>query len=168
MRVTSHAKDFPEHAHDAECGSGEHHSHVRVQLAQTFIGLVFVVNSFVTEWLPGFDTNVVGFNAVTGALILGFPIIWVALKDLRAGSFNTNLLVALAVLALFSAGHYQEAGIVSFFMQVGQIIEARTAEGALAVVFGRLSARRIFSGPGHSAGSVLFFCDCRHLSVTRP
>jgi glyoxylase-like metal-dependent hydrolase (beta-lactamase superfamily II) len=37
-----------------------------------------------------------------------------------------------------------------------------------AVVFGRLSARRIFSGPGHSAGSVLFFCDCRHLSVTRP
>jgi hypothetical protein len=37
-----------------------------------------------------------------------------------------------------------------------------------SVVFGRLSARRIFSGPGHSAGSVLFFCDCRHLSVTRP
>jgi Cd2+/Zn2+-exporting ATPase len=134
MRVTSHAKDFPEHTHDAECGCGEHHSHVRVQLAQTFVGLVFIVNSFVIEWLPGFDTNVVGFSAVTGALILGFPIIWVAVKDLRAGSFNTNLLVALAVLALFSTGHYQEAGIVSFFMQVGQIIEARTAEGALASI----------------------------------
>jgi Cd2+/Zn2+-exporting ATPase len=107
---------------------------VRVQLAQTFIGLVFIINSFVTERLPLFDTNVVGFSAVTGALILGLPIIWLALKDLRAGSFNTNLLVALAVLALFSSGHYQEAGIVSFFMQVGQIIEARTAEGALASI----------------------------------
>ena len=40
--------------------------------------------------------------------------------------------------------------------------------GVHPVVFGRLSARRIFSGPGHSAGSVLFFCDCRHLSVTLP
>ena len=76
----------------------------------------------------------VGFSAVTGALILGFPIIWVALKDLRAGSFNTNLLVALAVLALFSSGHYQEAGVVSFFMQMGQIIETRTAEGALTSI----------------------------------
>jgi Cd2+/Zn2+-exporting ATPase len=134
MRVASHVEDFPEHAHDAECSCGEHHSHVRVQLAQTFIGLVFIINSFVTERLPLFDTNVVGFSAVTGALILGLPIIWLALKDLRAGSFNTNLLVALAVLALFSSGHYQEAGIVSFFMQMGQIIEARTAEGALASI----------------------------------
>jgi hypothetical protein len=47
---------------------------MRVQLAQTFIGLVFIVNSFVIEWLPGIDTNVLGFSAVTGALILGFPI----------------------------------------------------------------------------------------------
>ena len=38
------------------------------------------------------------------------------------------------ILALFSSGHYQEAGIVSFFMQMGQIIEARTAEGALASI----------------------------------
>src|ERR1039457_6609806 len=37
----------------------------------------------------------------------------------------------------------------------------------LPVVFGRLSARRIFSGPSHIAGSVSFFCGCRHLSVTR-
>jgi hypothetical protein len=41
-------------------------------------------------------------------------------------------------------------------------------KGTDAVVFGRLSARRIFSDPGRSTGSVLFFCDCRHLSVTRP
>jgi putative transposase len=39
--------------------------------------------------------------------------------------------------------------------------------GVEAVVFGRLSARRIFSGPSHIAGSVFFCCGCRHLSVTR-
>jgi hypothetical protein len=26
----------------------------------------------------------------------------------------------------------------------------------------------VFSGPSHIAGSVSFFCGCRHLSVTRP
>ena len=34
MRVTSHTKGLPEHAYDAECSCGEHHSHVRVQLAR--------------------------------------------------------------------------------------------------------------------------------------
>lgn len=134
MRIASHADNLPGHTHTAECGCGAHHSHVRIQLAQTLVGLALVVNSFVAKWLPGFDSSVIGFSAVIGAVILGFPIIWVALKDLRTGSFNTNLLVALAVLALFSAGHYQEAGVVSFFMQLGQVIEARTAEGALASI----------------------------------
>ena len=69
-----------------------------------------------------------------GAFILGFPIVRVALKDLRGGSLNTNVLVALAVIVLFSSEHYQEAGIVSFFMLLGQIIETRTAEGALASI----------------------------------
>lgn len=34
--------------------------------------------------------------------------------------------VVLAVATLFAAGHYAEAGIVSFFMLLGQIIETRT------------------------------------------
>src|ERR1019366_1499179 len=37
-----------------------------------------------------------------------------------------------------------------------------------AVVIGRLSAWRIFSGPGDSASSLFLFWCCRHLSVTRP
>ena len=36
------------------------------------------------------------------------------------------------------------------------------------VVIGRLSAWRIFSGPGDSASSLFLFWGCRHLSVTRP
>ena len=134
MRVVSHAEHVHEPPHEGSCSCGERHSHVRVQLVQTFIGLTFIGNSYVMPWLRGFDSTVVGFSSILGALILGFPIVWVAVKDLRAGAFNTNLLVALAVLALVGSGHYQEAGIVSFFMLLGQIIETRTAEGALASI----------------------------------
>lgn len=41
-----------------------------------------------------------------------------------------NELVSLAVLAAFASGNYQTAGIVAFFMLLGEIIEMRTADGA--------------------------------------
>jgi len=123
-----------EHEHDGACACGEHHSHVQAQLAHTVIGLVLVFNSFLVAWFFMDNEAVAGFSAMAGAFILGFPIVRVAFKDLRVGSFNTNVLVALAVMALFASGHFQEAGIVSFFMVLGQIIETRTAEGALASI----------------------------------
>ncbi len=74
-----------------------------------------------------------------GAIILGYPIVWTAIQDLRRGLLTTNELVALAVLASFGsadfqAGGYQEAGVIAFFMLMGQIIETRTAEGARASI----------------------------------
>ena len=134
MRVVSHAEQLHEHTHEGTCSCDEHHSHARVQLVQTFIGLTFIINSFIVERISAVDSNMGGFSAMIGAFILGFPIVRVALKDLRGGSLNTNVLVALAVIVLFSSEHYQEAGIVSFFMLLGQIIETRTAEGALASI----------------------------------
>ncbi|MBP9900578.1 MAG: cation-translocating P-type ATPase [Verrucomicrobiota bacterium] len=134
MRVASHTEHLHEHEHDGACACGEHHSHVQAQLAHTVIGLVLVFNSFLVAWFFMDNEAVAGFSAMAGAFILGFPIVRVAFKDLRVGSFNTNVLVALAVMALFASGHFQEAGIVSFFMVLGQIIETRTAEGALASI----------------------------------
>ncbi|MFO1500050.1 MAG: HAD-IC family P-type ATPase [Verrucomicrobiota bacterium] len=134
MRVTSHADQLHAHAHDGQCGCGQHHSHASVQLNQTAIGLVLIFNSFIYEWCFERNSPVAGFSALLGALILGFPIVWVAFKDVRGGLLSTNALVALAVLALFASGHHQEAGIVSVFMLLGQIIETRTAEGALASI----------------------------------
>lgn len=154
MRASSHVEQLYEHAHDGECACGEHHSHARVQLVQTVIGLTFIINSFIVERLSAVDSNMAGYSAMIGAFILGFPIIRVALKDLRSGLLNTNVLVALAVLALFGSEHYQEAGIVSFFMLLGQIIETRTAEGALASIHSLIKltptkARRIQGSEEH-------------------
>ena len=69
-----------------------------------------------------------------GAIILGYPILLTAFVDLRRGLLTTNELVALAVTISFGSGHYQEAGVVAFFMLLGQIIETRTAEGARASI----------------------------------
>lgn len=151
MRVASHLEGLHEPGHGGACACGAHHSHARVQLTQSLVGLAFVLNGFLLRRFFGIDATVAAFSALAGAVILGFPVVWAAFKDLRAGSINTNVLVALAVLALFGAGHYQEAGIVSFFMLLGQIIEKRTAEGALASIQSLIrltptKARRIDGG----------------------
>jgi len=122
-----------EHNHtDGErCSTcGTDHEHATQQLGLTLIGLILVINSFIIEWFTANGKTAADLSAGLGAMVLGWPIVVVAVKDLRRGNLSTNELVALAVLASFASGHYQEAGVVSFFMLLGQIIESRTAEGA--------------------------------------
>jgi Cd2+/Zn2+-exporting ATPase len=143
MQVTSllsreeHGNDHEHGESCASCGHDHDHSHATLPLAQTLIGLLFILNSFVVNWIFGDGSSVVASgSAMIGAIILGYPIIITALQDLRRGLLTTNELVALAVLASFGSANfyglsgYQEAGIVAFFMLMGQIIETRTAEGA--------------------------------------
>jgi Cd2+/Zn2+-exporting ATPase len=98
-----------------------------------------------------------------GAVILGSPIMVVAFKDLRKGLLSINELVALGVLACAVSGNYgmkgegsslaggfQTAGIVAFFMLLGEIIETRTAAGARASIQSLIKltptkARRLFA-----------------------
>jgi Cd2+/Zn2+-exporting ATPase len=127
----------PDHA-CADCGHEHDHSHSVLPLAQTLIGLLFVINSFAVNWMSGFFQGatdpVSAASAMIGAIILGYPILVTAFVDLRGGLLTTNELVALAVTISFGSGHYQEAGVVAFFMLLGQIIETRTAEGARASI----------------------------------
>ena len=130
--------DHP-HAHEEErddCAScGHDHSHTEIRLPQTLIGLIFVINSFIVDMIYGESGGMVaGFSAMIGTVILGYPIILTALRDLRRGVLSTNELVAIAVLASFASGHYQEAGVIAFFMLLGEIIETRTADGARASI----------------------------------
>lgn len=125
-----HAGHHHHHAPGETCSDcGHDHSHTQIRLTQTIIGLLLVVNGFVVEWFLNAKA-VADFSAMAGAFLLGYPIVWTAVKDLRMGRLNTNELVALALLASFSSGNYKEAGLVAFFMLLGEIIETRTAEGA--------------------------------------
>ncbi len=122
------------HEHDASCGCGHDHEHAPVRLWWTIVGVVFVINAFVVDWLLESGTSVASVSAMIGAIILGYPIVITAVKDLKVGRLSINELVAIAVLAAFASGDYKTAGVVAFFMLMGEIIETRTAEGARASI----------------------------------
>ena len=121
----------------ADCGhdhGGLEHSHTNVKLTWTIVGLILVLNSFVVEWVFQRGATVAGLSALFGAMILGYPILRVAFLDLRRGILSINELVALGVLASAATGDFRTAGIVAFFMLMGEIIETRTAAGARASI----------------------------------
>lgn len=114
---------------------------IEFQLKQTLVGLLFIVNAFLVDWIfgsavsvganaSGGENPIAGLSAMIGAILLMYPILVTALKDLSRGRLTINELVAIAVLAAFAMGEYRIAGVVAFFMLVGEIIESRTAEGA--------------------------------------
>src|SRR5512137_1057086 len=134
MQVTSLLSRH-EHEHGESCAvCGHDHEHAPVRLWQTLVGVVFVLNAFLVDWLFSQGHAVASASAMIGAILLGAPIVWTAIQDLRAGKVTINELVGLAVLASFASGDYKTAGVVAFFMLIGEIIETRTAEGARASI----------------------------------
>ena len=137
MQVTSllsrHEHDH-DHPHGESCSCGHDHEHAPVRLRQTLVGIVFVLNAFIVDWAFEQGHTVASVSALLGAITLGYPIIWTAIQDIRKGTLSINELVAIAVLAAFASGDYKTAGVVAFFMLIGEIIEARTAEGARASI----------------------------------
>jgi len=127
MQVTSL---LSQHEHDDKCGCGHDHEHSVVHLWQAVLGVVCVLNAFIVDWLFDAGSTLASASAMIGALILIYPIVVTAVKDLRVGRLSINELVAIAVLAAFASGDYKTAGVVAFFMLTGELIESRTAEGA--------------------------------------
>lgn len=139
MQVTSllsQQEQDPHHDHDHDhdhegCAScGHDHEHTPVRLKQTVIGVIFVLNAFVVDWLFEQGHSIASASAMIGAIVLGYPIVLTSAKDLWRGVLSINELVGIAVLAAFASGDYKTAGVVAFFMLTGEIIETRTAEGA--------------------------------------
>jgi Cd2+/Zn2+-exporting ATPase len=128
MQVTSLLSH--DHEHGDNCGCGHDHEHSVVSIPWAVFGIVCVLNAFIVDWMFDSGTTIANFSAMIGSIVLGFPIIVTAVKDLRRGNLSINELVAIAVLAAFASGDYKTAGIVAFFMLTGEIIETRTAQGA--------------------------------------
>jgi Cd2+/Zn2+-exporting ATPase len=127
MQVTSLLSHHEhEHHHD--------HEHSSVHLWQAVAGVVLVLNAFIVDWVFNQATTVASVSACLGSIILGYPIVVTAIKDLRIGRLSINELVAIAVFAAFASGNYKIAGVVAFFMLTGELIETRTAEGARASI----------------------------------
>src|SRR6478609_9197334 len=131
MQVTSLLSQHDhDHKHEHGPGCGHDHEHANVGLTWMLFGIVFVINAFVVDWVFEGAHVIAGASAMIGAIILGYPIMATAIKDLRKGRLSINELVAIAVLASFASGDYKTAGVVAFFMLLGELIETHTAEGA--------------------------------------
>ena len=129
MQVTSLISQH-EHEHGDNCGCGHDHEHSVVSVPWAVFGIVCVLNAFVVDWMLDASSTLASASAMIGSIVLGFPIIVTAVRDLRRGNLSINELVAIAVLAAFASSDYKTAGIVAFFMLTGDIIETRTAQGA--------------------------------------
>ena len=144
MQVSSllSRKEIHEHHHDHEDDGGNcghDHDHTQFTLITMIAGVVFIANSFFMEWFGGTDDRIAGVSAFIGAIILGYPILKLAVKSILRGMLTINELVAIAFLAAIASGEsqlggYQTAGIVAFFMLLGEQIETRTASGARASI----------------------------------
>ena len=108
-----------------------------------FMGGVLVITSYLADFLFADQVMMLDgreFNfysdtlALLGALFLGIPIIWHALKHLPHGHVHMDELVALSVIAAIAAGDYKAAGAVAFFLLLANLIETRTALGARASI----------------------------------
>jgi Cd2+/Zn2+-exporting ATPase len=97
------------------------------------MGGVLALNSYLAGWIFG-DTFYSTIMAMAAALMLGAPILFEALGAAFAGKVSLDVLVAIAVVAAFAMGSYQEAAVVSFFFLISSLIEKRTALGARASI----------------------------------
>src|SRR2546430_11621151 len=120
MQVTSllTREEHADHDHDQH----DHgHEHIPVRLWQIMFGVIFIANSYLVEWMFEKGSMVAGLSAMVGAVILGWPIVVTALKDIRRGILSINELVAIAVLAAFGSGEsqiggYPNARIIALFI----------------------------------------------------
>ncbi len=103
-------------------------------------GGVLVLLSYVADWVFASQTTPDGRNfysdslALVGALLLGTPIVFYAIKELLRGHSHMDELVALAVVAAIASLDYKAAGVVAFFLLMANLIETRTALGARASI----------------------------------
>ncbi|MEX2672307.1 MAG: cation-translocating P-type ATPase [Phycisphaeraceae bacterium] len=106
---------------------------VGFQILVTLLGGTLLICALIASF--SFDSPDTGdILAGIATVLLGGPLVWVALKDLAQGHYHMNELVALAVVAAFAAGWYLEAGFIAFFMIIAVLIENRTALGAQASI----------------------------------
>jgi Cd2+/Zn2+-exporting ATPase len=107
---------------------------IPLKLQQSVIGLLFIINSLIIDYFFKGSDSLAAASAMIGSLLLMIPILIRAGKDILSAQLTINELVAIAVLAAFTLQEYKIAGVVAFFMLIGEFIETRTAEGARASI----------------------------------
>ena len=117
----------------SSCGHCDPHTALNAPLIA--IGGMLVLNSFLARHVVFVSEPIASAtSALAGAALLSIPILITAAKHMMQGRFFMNELVAVALLAAFVLGRYQEVGVIAFFMLIAIAIEEKTAIGATASI----------------------------------
>src|SRR3972149_2123819 len=103
---------------------------VAVRIAGTLLGGALVLNAYLADAIFPEAHGLGAISAFFGALLLGIPVVWNAVKDVISGELRMGELVALAVIACFSLGDYKTAGVVAFLLLMADLVQRRNAPGA--------------------------------------
>ncbi len=128
------AHNLLKHSVDRETGR------TGVLILGILVGGVFVLASYIADFVFAGYAEPDGKNfysdimALSGAILLGLPIIIHAARELFHGHTHMDELVALSVIAAIAAIDYKIAGVVAFFLLLANLIETRTALGARASI----------------------------------
>ncbi|MBN1918929.1 MAG: cation-translocating P-type ATPase [Verrucomicrobia bacterium] len=130
-----------EHHHGHGHGHDHGHSSLEIEQTRTMTGLVavlagaaLVLNGIIIDWFIDKDLGVGSLSALVGAVLLAAPIFRNAVRDLIRGHVHMSELAAAAVGACFAIGDYKTAGVVAFLMLASELVEHRTALGALRAI----------------------------------
>ncbi len=105
-----------------------------IQLLFTLAGGVLLAAGAAHRYLMGGGEEIAGIAYASGGLLLAIPVLRKGLLALMGRGTDTNVLVAIAVAAALALGDYLSAGMVSFFMIIGGLMEEHTALGARAAI----------------------------------
>ena len=131
--------EFEHHDQACECHQGHTKGKqvgVSAALLGTLAGAVLLFTSWLAQrsWLYGEGNEAAQLCAMIGAALLGFPVVFHAIKCMLGGHMHMDELVALAIVAAFAKGEYVTAGTVACIMLIGELMETRTALGARASI----------------------------------
>ncbi|RMH13002.1 MAG: cation-translocating P-type ATPase [Planctomycetota bacterium] len=128
--------------HDSGTGDGQVHQHEGIECCshhemeiERYL-VVYLVGGVLAlvGWLAGVfniaDDKIASLPALAGALLLGAPLFWAAILEVKRARFSSSSLAALAILASLVTQQFVTGAFLAFILLVADQILRRTAFGA--------------------------------------
>lgn len=128
-----HHDENCDHSHDHEDGRMLACSHGETDersIVLYLFGAILLIASRAALWMDVTHPLVTQLPAAAAAVMLGFPLIVLAWKEIRRGAPSSSTLAAIAIMAAIAATKYETAGWLAFILLVADAVLNRTAFGA--------------------------------------
>ncbi len=93
-------------------------------------GAILLISARLALWMDVTHPLVTQLPAAAAAVLLGFPLMIQAWKEIRRGAASSSTLAAIAIVAAIAATKYETAGWLAFILLVADAVLNRTAFGA--------------------------------------